>query len=69
VKISETKDKTDFFMVLDGQCYLSYDVKITYDQSDALKMIQNRMNSFVEDFEITEDELLQDTFKIRFKIP
>ena len=28
VKISEITDKTDFFMVLDGQCYLTFQVKI-----------------------------------------
>ena len=31
VKISEITDKTDFFMVLDGQCYLTFQVKIQLD--------------------------------------
>ena len=37
VPICSKVDKTDLFMVIDGQCYISFDVKITYDQSDALK--------------------------------
>jgi len=31
VPISETTDHTDFFMVLDGQCYLTFEVRINYD--------------------------------------
>jgi len=42
VKLSEITDKTDFFMVLDGQCYLTFQVKIQLDQSDTLKYIQKK---------------------------
>ena len=55
LKISEIVDKTDFFLILDGSCYLSFDVKITLDQSDALKKIQNKLNSLEDSFNHTEE--------------
>ena len=33
IPISDMLDKVDFFMVLQGQCYLCLDVRITYDSS------------------------------------
>ena len=49
VSLSEVTDKTDFFMVLDGQCYLTFELRINYDQSDTLKYIKRKMTSLEEE--------------------
>ena len=48
IPISTISDKTDLLMVLEGQCYLTLDVKITYDQSESLKFLQEKFESKLE---------------------
>lgn len=43
VPLSGASDQTDFFLVLEGHCYLNLPVKITFDQSDSLRYIAKKM--------------------------
>ena len=41
-------------MILEGQCYLTFDVKITFDQSESLRFIREKQEAEMagEKFEI-----------------
>ena len=57
-------------MILEGQCYLTFDVKITYDQSESLRFIREKQEAEMagESFEFESVEYKKDTFQIKFRL-
>ena len=76
VLISEEPDKTDFFMVLEGNCYINVKVKITFDQSDSLRYIpqkegvpEHSVASGADDEYARKHHSIPDTFTAKFLLP
>ena len=76
VIISEEPDKTDFFMVLEGNCYINVKVKITFDQSDSLRYIplkegapEHSVASGANDEYARKHHSIPDTFTAKFLLP
>ena len=78
IPLSEASDQTDFFMVLEGQCFLNLHVKITFDQSDSLRYIAKKMRHAeleTDSLESSRESATRgvdrppDSFLARFRLP